>query len=75
MDDEDSPLVQENLIEKLFAGMDPTEISKMDPENVRSDVVLDISKLPKLEEPQQAIQGWIDMKRLNLHSEKQIQEI
>ena len=75
MDAEDSSLVQENLIEKLFAGMDPTKISKMDPENVRSAEVLDLTKLPKLEEPQQAIQEWMHLKRLNLNSEKQIQEI
>ena len=47
----------------------------MDPENVRSAEVLDLTKLPKLEEPQQAIQGWMHLKILNLHSEKQIQEI
>ena len=35
MQEEDSADVQENLIEKLYEGMDPQIILKIDPDNVR----------------------------------------
>ena len=66
MQEEDSSDVQENLIEKLYEGMKNENILKLDPDNVRKDEGLDISKLPKVIDTQLALQGWNSLKRLNV---------
>ena len=66
MQEEDSADVQENLIEKLYEGMETENILKLDPDNVRKDECLDISKLPKVIETQSALQGWKSLKHLNV---------
>ena len=66
MQEEDSADVQENLIEKLYEGMETENILILDPDNVRKDECLDISKLPKVIEPQSALQGWKSLKHLNV---------
>ena len=66
MQEEYSADVQENLIEKLYEGMETENILKLDPDNVRKDECLDISKLPKVIETQSALQGWKSLKHMNV---------
>ena len=75
MDEEDSSLVQESLIENLFTGMNEQKEKEVDPSKARTADVLDLAKLPKIIEPQSMYSKWMNLKRLNITSEKEIQEI
>ncbi len=75
MSEEDSSLVQESLIENLFNGMNEQKEKEVDPNKARTADVLDITKLPKIIEPQSMFSKWMNLKRLNIKSEKEIQEI
>jgi hypothetical protein len=75
MDEEDSSLVQESLIENLFIGMNEQKEKEVDPNKARTADVLDLSKMPKIIEPQTIFSKWMNLKRLNITSEKEIQEV
>jgi hypothetical protein len=72
MSDDDSSLIQESLIEKLYSGMDKDKEKEVDPHNVRNDEVPDIKKLPLVHEPILMYSKWHNMRRFNINSEKEI---
>ena len=72
MSDDDSSLIQESLIEKLYSGMDKDKEKEVDPHNVRKDDVPDIAKLPLIQEPVLIFSKWNNMRRFNINSEKEI---
>ena len=72
MSDDDSSLIQESLIEKLYSGMDKDKEKEVDPHNVRKDDVPDIAKLPKIQEPTLIFSKWHNMRRFNINSDKEI---
>ena len=72
MSDDDSSLIQESLIEKLYSGMDKDKEKEIDPHNVRIDEVPDIKKLPQIQEPILIYSKWHNMRRFNINSEKEI---
>lgn len=67
--------MQESLIENLFNGMNEKKEKEVDPNKARTADVLDLNNLPKIIEPQTMHSKWMNLKRLNITSEKEIQEV